>query len=290
MPKKSLPIYMRRLVHTSNKSLAFFKVEGIPVPVGFTEQDVKKDVPKLYDNGFDIMFLRMIKEISMAMHTLNITMSYREDIIQIYRELTKITQKSYHECTKYLLDKGLIPRSTYVSTTKEVEFVKEKGYLSGFNPLSEKRSLNTVELAIIYHAIESNVIGMQMIYGFAQCVEKKDVSKFFTKGGELAAGIIKEMSEILLENNIQVPATAGGNVTTSTLAPFSDKLMMYCVSIFCGFSLGGNSIGTAFSLRNDLPAKFSIFMKDIFEYAHEGAKIMIKHGWMEEPPQTVKPK
>ncbi|MGM0904498.1 MAG: DUF3231 family protein [Bacillota bacterium] len=46
----------------------------------------------------------------------------------------------------------------------------------------------------------------------------------------------------------------------------------------------------AFSLRNDLPAKLSIFMKDIFEYAHEGAKIMINNGWMEEPLQTLKHK
>ncbi|MGG3561574.1 DUF3231 family protein [Neobacillus rhizosphaerae] len=270
--------------------IQIFKSEGIPTPIGFTDQDINKEVPKLYDNGFDIMFVRMIKEISMAMHTLNITMSYRDDMIQLYKNLTSMTQKYYHQCTKYLLEKGLVPRSPYVSTTKEVEFVKDTNYLGGFNLFSGKRSLNTVELANIYHAIESNVTGMQMIYGFAQCAEKKDVRKFFTKGGEMAAAIIKEMSEVLLENNIPVPATAGGNITTSTLAPFSDKIMMYCVSLFCSFSLGGNSVGTAFSLRNDLPAKLSIFMKDIFEYAHEGAKIMIKHGWMEEPPQTVKPK
>ncbi|MDQ1144201.1 hypothetical protein QE429_001028 [Bacillus sp. SORGH_AS 510] len=267
-----------------------FQSEGVPTPIGFTEQDINIEVPRLYENGFDIMFVRMVKEISMAMHTLNITMSYRDDIIQLYRNLTSITQKYYHQCTKYLLEQGLIPRSPYVSTTKNVEFVKDTNYLGGFNPISGKRSLNTVELAHIYHAIESNVTGMQMIFGFAQSAENKDVRKFFTKGGELAQAIIKEMSEVILENNIPVPATAGGNYTTSTLAPFSDKIMMYCISLFCSFSLGGNSVGTAFSLRNDLPAKFSIFMKDIFEYAHEGAKIMIKHGWMEEPPQTVEPK
>jgi hypothetical protein len=64
--------------------------------------------------------------------------------------------------------------------------------------------------------------------------------------------------------------------------------MMHCISLFCSFSLGGNSIGTAFSLRNDLPLKFAAYMKDIFEYAHEGEKIMIQNGWMEEPPQAIK--
>jgi Protein of unknown function (DUF3231) len=237
------------------------------------------------------MFVRMIKEIIMAMHTLHITVSYRDDIVMMMmRELTMITQKYYHRCTTYLLEKGLMPRSPYVSVEKEVEFVKDTNYLSGLNPFGQKRPLTTVELANIYHAIESNVVGMAMIFGFAQCADKKDVSKYFTKGGELAKGIIKEMTEVILQNNIQVPNTAGGNITDSKLAPFSNKIMMYCVSLFCGFSLGGNSVGTAFSLRNDLPAKLSIFMKDIFEYAHEGAKIMINNGWMEEPPQTLKHK
>ena len=73
----------------------------------------------------------------------------------------------YDDCTQYLLDKGFLPRSPYVSTQKPVEHVKETNYLA------------------------------------------------------------------------------------------------------------------AFSLRNDLPMKFSVFMKDIFESAHEGAKIMIDKGWME---------
>ncbi|WP_326847733.1 DUF3231 family protein [Priestia endophytica] len=161
-------------------------------------------------------------------------------------------------------------------------------YLGVLNPIKGKRSLNTVEMAHIYHAIESNMMGMQMIFGFAQCAENKEIGKFFSEGGELAKNMIKELGNFFLEDNIPVPGIAGGNVTTSTIPPFSDKMMLYCVSLFCSFSLGGNSLGTAFSMRNDLPRKLSVFMKDIFQYAHEGAKIMIKHGWMEEPPQIMK--
>ncbi|MDZ5473686.1 DUF3231 family protein [Bacillus sp. 31A1R] len=269
-----------------DKIRELFEFEGVSVPVGFTPQDVDKHVPKLYDNGFDIIFIRMIKEISMGMHTLNITMAYRKDIIMLFRELTALTQKYYDKCTQYLLEKGLMTRSPYVTTQKGIEFVDNKSYLGGFNPISGKRPLNTVELAHIYHAIESNITGMQMIFGYAQVAKTREVREYFEKGGEIAKNIIAELTEILLENDLQVPGTPGGNLTTSKESPFSDKIMMYCVSLFCSFSLGGNSLGTSFSLRNDLPAKFSVFMKDIFQFAHEGAKIMIRHGWMEEPPQT----
>jgi hypothetical protein len=261
--------------------------EGAVIPVGFTAQDVNKEVPKLYDNGFDIMFVRLLKEISMGLHSLNITMSYREDIVMVFKELTAITQKYYNLCTQYLLEKGLLVKSPHVSMPKSVEFVKDKSYLGALaiNPFSEKRSLNTVEVAQLHHSIESNVSGLQMITGFAQCANESEVKNYFNDGAELAKSIVKELSETLLQDGIQTPQTAGGNATRSTIAPFSDKLMMYCTSLFCSFSMGSGSIGTAFSLRNDLPPKMTIFMKDIFEYAHKGAKIMIKNGWMEEPPQ-----
>ena len=57
------------------------KNEGAVIPVGFTEQDVNIGVPKLYDNMFDIMFLRLLKEISMGLHALHINMAYRKDIV-----------------------------------------------------------------------------------------------------------------------------------------------------------------------------------------------------------------
>jgi hypothetical protein len=277
---EELNLYVGKITET-------FQNEGAVIPVGYTSQDVNKEAPKLYDNGFDIMFVRLLKEISMGMHSLNITMTFREDIVMIFKDLTAITQKYYNLCTQYLLEKGMIVRPPYVSMPKSVEFVKDTNYLGGIaiNPFNEKRSLNTVEVAHLHHSIESNVIGMQMILGFAQCANKEEVKNFFNEGAELSKNIINQISEILLQSGIQTPVPSGGNATRSTVAPFSDKLMMYCISLFCSFAMGSNSLGTAFSLRNDLAAKMSTFMKDTFEYAHKGAKIIIKHGWMEEPPQ-----
>ncbi|MCT8137895.1 DUF3231 family protein [Anaerobacillus sp. CMMVII] len=276
-----------------NKIIEIFKNEGATIPVGFTTtQDVNKEVPKLYDNGFDIMFVRLLKEISMGLHSLNITMSYREDVVMLFKDLTAMTQKYYNQCTQYLLEKGMLARPPYVPMPQSVEFVKDTSYLSGLaiNPFSGKRTLNTVEVAHLHHAIDSNTTGMQMITGFAQCATESEVKRYFNEGAELAKGIIKELSETLLESDLPSPVPSGGNATRSTIAPFSDKLMMYCTSLFCSFSVGSSSLGTAFSLRNDLPVKMTVFMKDIFEYAHKGGKIMIKNGWMEEVPQMAERK
>ncbi|MES1047578.1 hypothetical protein FOA22_24360 [Heyndrickxia oleronia] len=39
----------------------------------------------------------------------------------------------------------------------------------------------------------------------------------------------------------------GGRVTSSIVAPFSDKLMMYCIYILNGYGIVGNSFATFFS-------------------------------------------
>ncbi|TFB14632.1 DUF3231 family protein [Filobacillus milosensis] len=265
-----------------------FKTEGAAVPFGFTEEDVNKGAPKLFENGFDILFIRLMNEIGMGMQALNITMVYRQDIVVMFRELTSMTQKYFDKCTQYLLDKGLLTRAPYCAMPKKVEFVQETNYLSGFNPFKEKRPLTTVEVAHLYHTVEANNVGMQMIIGFAQCANLKDVKQYFHEGQGISKDIIKTVSEVLLDNDIHVPATPGGNVTNSTAAPFSDKLMLYSVSLFCSFAIGGSSVGTAFSLRNDLVGKMTKIMQDIFAYAHKGAKLMINNGYMEEPPQTKK--
>ncbi|WP_340643214.1 DUF3231 family protein [Priestia flexa] len=135
------------------------------------------------------------------------------------------------------------------------------------------------------HGIETNNIGMQLITGFAQCAENKEVKQYFVRGKELAKKQIKVFGDILLESDVQFSSTCGSTVTTSKVAPFSQKLMMFCIYLLNGFGIVGSSFGAIFSLRKDLSMKTALIAKDIYFYADEGVKIMIKNGWLEEPPQ-----
>ncbi|MBN8210417.1 DUF3231 family protein [Bacillus sp. NTK071] len=262
-----------------------FQNEGAAVPIGFTSDDVFKNASKLYDHGFDIMFMRVLKEISMAMYTLHLSMAYREDIVKLYMDLTHLTQTYYNEFTQYLLTLGILPRPTYISAPESVEFITDKKYMKRSSLFGSKRAISTIEFAYLYHSIETNITGMQMITGFAQTAHDEKVRKYFRKGKELSKEIIIETGKILQQEDIQIPATPGGNVTTSQEAPFTDKLMMYCTYLLSNFGIGGQSFGAAFGLRNDLILKSGVFAKDVYEYAREGVELMIANNWMEEPPQ-----
>jgi hypothetical protein len=279
------------LTHYNNASKAIDFIKGIfqqeeaVIPIGFTESDVQKGVPKLYDYLFDIMYLHMMTKVEMSLYSLFCGMSYRKDINDFFINLTAEAQEINSQATQFLLEKGVLVRPAFVSMPKEVHFVENKNYRSSFNLFSETRSLNTIEVSLIHHAIETNLVGMQLMIGFAQVASNKEVQNYLVKGMKLSKKIEIDLGEFLRQSYIEPPATHAGKATTSKIPPFSDKLMMYNTSLLTSFGLGSNALGGAFSLRNDLPAKMTLLAKDIFTFAQDGGKIMIKNGWMEEPPQ-----
>jgi hypothetical protein len=261
-----------------------FREQGMVIPIGFKNEDVNIDAPKLYDNGFDVMFVRILKEVSMGLYTLGMNMTYNKKVMSIYEGLTTVTQKIYKLATAYLLERGILALPPKVSMPKKNEYIKSKNFMEGFKLTKDKRPLTDLEVGILHHNLEANNIGMQLITGFAQCAQNKEVKQYFLKGKELAKKQISVMEKLLLEADVQLSATSGATVTTSTVPPFSDKLMMHCIYILNGFSIVGSASGAFFSLRNDLTVETMLLAKDVYSYAQEGVKIKIKNGWFEEPP------
>ncbi|SDD24993.1 Protein of unknown function [Paenibacillus sp. UNCCL117] len=263
-----------------------FQADGAVVPIGFTAEDVHPGVPKLFDYLYEPMFLHMISKIEVNLFALHFTMSYRKDIRQLYERLEASSQSIFNRCSQLLLDKGVLVRPPYMSMPKEVSFVKDDSYLTGFKWIGEKRALNAIEISLIHHAIETNLTGMQLMIGFAQVANDRDVKNYFIKGMELSKGIETTLGEFLRRDYIEPPATHAGKATNSTVAPFSDKLMMYLTNLLGAFGLGSNALGGAFSLRSDLPLAMAHTAQKILPFLKEGAELMIRHGWLEEPPQV----
>src|SRR5699024_4170108 len=198
---------------------------------------------------------------------------------------SSFAQDVCEKTTQLLLQKGALPKSPPVNMPESAEFTKGKDYRSGFKLMGHRRSLNTVEVAYIYETIESNVLGMKLMEGFAQAAEEKEAQKYFNQGKELSKKIISKFSETFLDSDINPSSSSAGLVTNSTTPPFSDKLMMYNTSLLTSFGFGSNALGTSFSLRKDLSLKMLDIGKDMFNFASNGGDLMVKYGWTEEPPQ-----
>ena len=268
-----------------NKILNIFNNQGAVIPIGFDQRDILKDAPPLFDDIFNIMFLRQMTKFAFAHNAVYLSMSYSKEVSDIFKLHIDVAKTYYTLTTNYLLGKGVLAKPPSVTMPKQVEFIEDKNYMSGKNLFSEKRSLNTLEVGFLNEAIEDNIFGMQLMTGFAQVSTESEVKKYFIEGKELAKKIISNLGDILLQSDIQPPSTWTGRATDSTQSPFSDKLMMYKTSLISRSALGFNALGTYFSLRSDLHAKLLPISKTIFDYQKKGGKIMIEHKWMEEPPE-----
>lgn len=264
-----------------------FDKEGAVIPEGYTEKDVNKKASRLYDGDFDLLYIRLMTEVLMPLYTLHLGMSYRKDIRELYNRFIDDIRDISNQVTELLLSKGVLVHPPIVPLPKEVEYVKGTSYMSGMNIIKPDRVLNTIEIGLLYQSLEINTIGMQLMTSFAQVAENEEVKKYFIKGKELAKEVAATMHKLLIDSDIQPPSIWAGEVTESTLSPFSDKLMMYSANMLSVFGLSGTAFGTSFSLRNDLTLKTAKIMKETFGFAKEGGKIMIEHGWMEEPPQAA---
>jgi hypothetical protein len=256
------------------------------IPEGFGDRDVDLDAPALYNDIFGVSFFRMMTKVVMGMSVLHLGISTREDVVAYYDRSISYAKKMYGLSTKLLMDNSVLSPGPVVSAPQEVEFVQNNNYMSGSNVFQKSRPINTVEMMYLYQGIGTNQIGAELMTGFTQVAREQDVQQYFARGKKLSQDFVDTFAAVLKESDISPSISAWGRTTRSTAAPFSDKLMMYCTNLLSGFGLGSNAIGTSFSMRNDLPTKMALISAEIFDFAKDGGKLMIKHKWMEEPFQA----
>jgi hypothetical protein len=280
-----LAAYILEAQAIKDKIANIFVTEKAVIPMGFDERDVIREAPPLYDDIFNIIFLRQMMKLSFGLSAVYTAMSYKKEVRELFKLNYDVTYKYFVMTSDYLLGKGVLTRPPYVTMPTTVEFIEDKNYMTGLNIFSSKRSLNTIEVGFINETIEDNIFSMQLMTGFAQVARENEVKKYFIRGKELGKKVITEFSDVLLQSDIQAPSGWAGKATDSTAPTFSDKLMMYLVSLISSATIGVSAVGTSFSMRSDLHLKLVITAKNAFDFAKEGGLIMIEHKWMEEPPQ-----
>ncbi|MTH55674.1 DUF3231 family protein [Bacillus mangrovi] len=260
--------------------------EGACIPEGFTQKDVNLHAERLFDQYFYLRFLRMLMKLGIALNAIHTTMVYRKDVHDFFSRTSAHSNKVFGMCTDALLQVGHGAIPPVIDLPKEPAYVNSKKYLSGFR--LRKRPLNATELSILYHIVENNNFGSQLMKGFSMTVHSEDVRQYMLKGKKLSDDLYDSYSKVIRKSGIELPSLPGASYTQTNASPFSDKLIMYLVNLLSSFGLTSNALGTSYSLRPDLPVKMALSARDIYSFAKEGGKIMVKHQWMEEVPSALK--
>lgn len=264
-----------------------FNAEGIPVPVGFNDEDLDVNAPRLFSDSFSLIYLWNINRAGLGSLSFVYPSLIRSDVKDFIGNTISETLDMGRKTTDIILARGLEIMNPYVSIPEGVEFVRSNKFFGSI--FGSKRRINVAEAATLYFNTQISSIGKSMFAGLSQVAESKQVRGHILKGKEMMAKHFDALSSLLVKDSLPTPAEWDSEVTGSTVAPFSDKQMMYHVNFAAASRIGNYGFAISTSMRKDLVAVYTRFMAELLKFAGEGAAISVKHGWMEEPPAARDP-
>ncbi|MFZ5352811.1 MAG: DUF3231 family protein [Bacillota bacterium] len=263
-----------------------FNQEGLPIPKGFGEDDIDMKAPKLYTDPFYLFYLISTTQMGMNNYTVILNHISRADIrdffskcIQEYIELLNLTVDA-------LQQQGLYIKSPRVEILKDIDFIDKQDFFSA-GWFGKGRNILAREITGVFANLRLNIISGALATGFSQVAHSKKLSNYLLRGRDLAWKRVKDLSQFLIDEHIPIPSTSDSFVTDSTVAPFSDKLMLYHTLLIlqAGLIYEGNSFAN--SMRHDLQAYFSGSMMETAKFSEDALDILIENKWMEQPPQVI---
>lgn len=262
-----------------------FTQDHIPVPLGFTDEDVNLGAPRLYADEFYLHYLKYAGKAGMSIYVIALPLMARSDVRVFFIDVLDSTLKMMNQVNKLLSEKGFLVKPPYIPAPLKIDFVKKQSYLNGF--FGDIRPLNALEITHLYDNIQNNATSKAVLLGFAQTAKLQQVKQYFSKGIDIAEKHIEVCTHFLHDENLPSLLLLDHLVTDSTFSPFSDKLMMFHKLDMFAMRIRsyGNSI--AVTARHDVAAKYAKFLLDVGNYVEDGANVMIDMGWMEQVPQAA---
>ena len=263
-----------------------FNQEKLTIPEGFNDDDVNLNAPQLFNDHFYLAYLCFMSRVGMHNYTLILNQIARSDIRMYFTKRINENIALYNNSADLKLSDGVFIRAPRVEVTQNVTYVEDQSFITDL--FGEKRPLLTIEITHIFSSIFSNIVGRAISTGFGQVSKNKKVSDYFFEGNDISTEGIYHLSGLLTEEGIPIPSTSDSFVTSSTVSPFSEKLMMSHIATLCSQGISSLGMAMADTMRSDLQANYIKRVAEVMKYGKKGANIMIDNGWLQQSPQAVK--
>ncbi|WP_100374299.1 DUF3231 family protein [Bacillus sp. FJAT-45037] len=271
-----------------DKLTTIFQEEQIPTPTGFTyDDDVNFNAPRMYTDSFKLTYINHMAKVGLLANSGFISMSARNDIRTFFIESIHETTELFARSSNVAISKGTFIRAPYIPYPTETDYIDTKKYLSGLSPFNKHRPLNAIEISHLFLNIQTNLIGSKLATSFAQATSRNNIRKWMLRGRDISQKHIEIFTKILLNNDIIAPMPSDICITDSTTAPFSDKLIMFHMSLLNATGTGNYATAAAVSQRSDLTLNYERLSLEVAQYTKDGADILIDNAWLEQTPGTT---
>lgn len=261
-----------------------FIAEGFPIPNGFTEEDVNLNAPPLFSEEFWLNYIFGMTTHGSSLFSLAFNSSAREDLRGFYFQCVNDSMNLYNKSIDVLISKGLYRKAPYFSAPQQVNYITNISYVTDF--IGKKRPLNSAESGNIYYNLKKSMLAKALILGFSKISKSSEVRKLLEKTLQVANKHIEVFSSVLLENNLHIPKLMDSEVTNSSIAPFSDKLMLFHVGGLFSTAITYYGYATIMSMRADIIAHCETAIARDFKILAQYGQLMIKNQWWEQPPMA----
>ncbi|SDQ90627.1 Protein of unknown function [Virgibacillus subterraneus] len=260
--------------------------ENYPIPHGFKlDEDVDVTAPRLFTDTYSLFSTNNLGKLGLNAYSVALPLAVREDIYTFFSECLRESDDILKKTNDLLLKKGLYMKPPLLPTPENFDFVEKKSFLAGY--LGEKRPLTGTEITNLYANFQRNALGSATMIGYSQVANKKDVTEFILRGKEIAQKHCEIFGSYLSECDIPSPTTLDTEVTDSITYTFSDRKMLFYTTALTAISVGYYGASMSVSPRRDLGVMYSRLVAENLKFADEGARLMIKYGWLEEPPRAL---
>lgn len=261
---------------------AIYTKENHPIPLGFSKEDINLNAPALFSDSFSLHYIHEMSKLGFRIIPEAIESTVRQDVLDCFFEAYLDYKELYQKSLDLLVSKGIYRRPPSIPIREKVTFIENQHYLSGW--LGKQRPLNAFEIMNVYNTIQRNGISKAILLAFSQVVQDKEVRDYMLRGVKNANHIIKDFEDVCLKENISLSPTFDSEIFSTSISPYSDKLMMMKVTQMGAGSIGIYGTNLASVFRRDLGAKYIDIIKDALAFAEDGTNLLIKKGWLEEPP------
>jgi len=264
----------------------FFGQEGYDLPVGFTDEDiVNPNAPALFSDDFLLYYFYVMSLLGMTSYAGALSTSTRKDQREYFSQCNEETMQLFNKIVDLMVQKGLYVRPAVLHAPQAADTVEKQHYLAGW--LGKERPLNAIEISSIFFNMVKIEVKIVLEMAFGQVAQSEAVRKYMQRGVKMCQSQFTELSRRLSEDDLPLPRKWESEITDSVIAPFSDKMMLFHIVMMISASAAFYGAGLSVSQRKDLAVQYMKLTTEVGLFAEDGVNLLIKNGWMEQPPGAI---
>jgi hypothetical protein len=266
------------------KITEFLKSAHFQIPIGFTENDVNLNAPRLFSDQFLLFYSYIMTIHGITAYSLAVTNSERIDIRHYFSECLVSSNELFQKIVELAKKQPKYKSVPTVPSPHGTKFMESPGFIE--NLIGDKRPLNSSEISTLFFNSTKTGFIRSLSLAFSQVAVREDVRQFMLKNVKLAGKDADSFDAILQEDHLPIPNKWDDDITDSTVSPFSDKLIMFHAGFLVNAALTyyGASLGSSY--RSDIILNYSKVFTHAMEAGAFSFNIMVKHGWLEKQPES----